>query len=243
MPVYVAIGDSVAAGVGLPTDLDASACARTAESYPVLLAKQLNMKLEDFACSGASIARGLRGPQTVNGADLEPQITRLYALNKPSLVTITIGANDVEWIQTILKCYSTKCGSSADTASLAAKQVAMKAELSSVVEDIKQHYVGNPPRLLFTGYYQLFSSSYRNCAELTNIDANEISWLRGQVEGLNGSIASLVSGYNFAKYVDINFTGHELCSSQPWIQDLKSPAAFHPNSDGQTDIARALAAN
>lgn len=242
-PIYVALGDSVAAGVGLKTDLDASACARTTESYPVLLSKQLDMTLLDYACSGASIGQGLTGAQNLSGASLEPQISQLYTSVKPALVTITIGANDVDWLQTILKCYSAKCGTSTDTTNLSVKLQAMQTNLKSVLEGIKQHYSSSPPKIVLTGYYQLFPSSYQACSELTNIDNNELGWVRGQVTQLNQSIAASVIGYSFARYVEINFTGHELCSSQPWIQGLSESVAFHPNSDGQSAIASAIATN
>ncbi len=36
-----------------------------------------------------------------------------------------------------------------------------------------------------------------------------------------------------------DFTGHELCTSQPYVQGLSAPAPFHPTVLGQLAIALA----
>jgi hypothetical protein len=36
-----------------------------------------------------------------------------------------------------------------------------------------------------------------------------------------------------------NFSGHELCTSQPWVQNLTDPAPLHPNAAGGLAIAAA----
>ena len=108
---YVALGDSVAAGVGLKTNSDVSACDRTDESYPHQAARTLNYKLTNLACSGATIPAGIAGPQDVNGLMVQPQLELLFAAAKPSLVSITIGANDANWTAVFAKCYTGICGS------------------------------------------------------------------------------------------------------------------------------------
>ena len=56
---YVALGDSVAAGVGLETASDTTACYRYKEGYPQVLADSLTLRLTNLSCSGASIDAGL----------------------------------------------------------------------------------------------------------------------------------------------------------------------------------------
>ena len=91
---YVALGDSVAAGVGLQYDSDSSACDRTNQAYPDVVAKRLNYKLSNVACSGATLPQGITGKQDVNELLVSPQLQQLFSMPKPKLITITIGAND-----------------------------------------------------------------------------------------------------------------------------------------------------
>lgn len=58
---YVALGDSVAAGVGIGDYTDASACNRTNKSYPVQYAQSQSLKLTSLACSGATLTAGILG--------------------------------------------------------------------------------------------------------------------------------------------------------------------------------------
>ena len=100
-PLYIAMGDSVAAGVGLNTYSDTTACYRTNESYPNLIAKTLDYKLYNLACSGASISTGVLGSQEVNKLSVAPQLLQLYALPTPHLITMTIGARSPKHQQKI----------------------------------------------------------------------------------------------------------------------------------------------
>jgi hypothetical protein len=36
-----------------------------------------------------------------------------------------------------------------------------------------------------------------------------------------------------------DFTGHQLCTTQPYVQGLGDPAPFHPTANGQLEIALA----
>src|SRR5882672_5758967 len=52
---YVALGDSVAAGLGLPAiSGDDARCGRSALAYPALVAANLKLSLTNVACSGAT---------------------------------------------------------------------------------------------------------------------------------------------------------------------------------------------
>lgn len=77
---YVALGDSSAAGPGIPDEID-SACRRSNHNWPHVLAEMLGAALTDVTCTGATTASA--GPQ-------------LDALRSDTeLVTLAIGANDV----------------------------------------------------------------------------------------------------------------------------------------------------
>ncbi len=119
---YIALGDSIPSGNAFPTD-ETRPCQRNADSYPWLLSQQLAVSYESdaftfnhLACSGARIAVGEdevidRCLDTLGAEARDNQTTACQlkwlpyqvddALDlldgRPSLVTITIGANDTGW--------------------------------------------------------------------------------------------------------------------------------------------------
>ena len=91
---YVALGSSMAAGPGIrPTADDAPAGAgRSAVNYPHLVADRLSYELVDVTFSGATTANVL----TERQRGTPPQIEALDGTE--SLVTVTIGGNDVGYV-------------------------------------------------------------------------------------------------------------------------------------------------
>lgn len=95
---YVALGDSYAAGFGLPAPATPTrpaypGCAQTSLDYPHRLAAQLKLQLTDASCSGATTA-DFYTPQNVPGPMPPAQLNVIKAL-QPNLVTVTIGGNDL----------------------------------------------------------------------------------------------------------------------------------------------------
>jgi hypothetical protein len=72
------------------------------------------------------------------------------------------------------------------------------------------------------------------------ITAAEAQWLNDQLATLNQTILSAASGYSFARYAPVDFSGHELCTSRPWVQGINSSAPLHPTAAGQRAIAQAV---
>jgi lysophospholipase L1-like esterase len=239
---YVALGDSVAAGVGLKTDSDVSACNRTDESYPHQAASALNYKLTNLACSGATIPAGINGPQDVNGLMAKPQLDQLFAQStRPKLISLTVGANDANWTTVFAKCYTGICGSAEDTAGVKQRLALVSTNLQKALTQIQQHYGTNPPRVVVTGYHQVFPASVAtNCADLAGVDANELVWGRQQQAAINDVIQSSVKTYAFARYAPVDFSGHELCTSDPWVQGLTDKQPYHPTEAGQTAFAQQI---
>lgn len=237
---YVALGDSVAAGVGLKDDTDSSACDRTNESYPAVVANKLNYLLTNLACSSAKLTEGVLSPQTVNQLALPAQLDALFALKQPDLITITIGANDADWLQIIGKCYTGICGSAADTAEVNARLAVVSANLTTVLQKIKVHYGPHQPTVLVTGYYQVFPTTPSTCADLAGIDASELVWGRQQQAAISKAVKDAIPSSTLFRYVDLDFSGHELCTSDSWIQSLGDKQVYHPTQTGQAEIAKQI---
>lgn len=236
---YIALGDSVAAGVGLPTASDSSACDRTDESYPNLIAKSNNFELLNVACSGASSSAGIVSGQEVNKLMLDPQTSSLTADKKPAIITLTVGANDIRWVNILQKCYTGICGDDIDKSTVTTGLERLESNFKIIFEKIENLYPTEKPKVIMTGYYSLFNNEVRSeCSESTGIDADEGRFIAESLTELNETINKQADEYNFVHYVDVNFAGHELCSDDPWIQGLAEKAPFHPNENGQAEVAR-----
>ncbi|HSX07648.1 MAG TPA: SGNH/GDSL hydrolase family protein [Candidatus Saccharimonadales bacterium] len=244
---YAALGDSIAAGAGLPLMMGASnedkACARSDAAYPHLVAQYLQASLSHIACSGATVS-DLYGSQTAQGLNLTPQIDAAFANGKPDVITLTIGANDLNWSQVVGQCYATTCGTSwSQDAALAVARGYLRIKLAAALFDIDQKSNFQPPKVIVTSYFAPFSTSAPACADTQGITTSEMQWVNGQEAKLDQAIKSVSDLFgNMTTYVPVNFSGHELCTAEPWIQGLHAPAAFHPTVAGQAAIAKAVEA-
>ncbi len=235
-PLYVALGDSISAGAGLESSSDSSACDRHNESYPSLVAESLNMKLTSYACSGATANNGIMGAQLVNSLSVKPQLDQLFAGPKPTLITLTIGANDIGWTDILARCVAVYCGSDSDTIQVNTNLKNVTASVKTALQSIVMNYSLATPTVMVTSYYHVFASS-NDCTAIPGITATEQAWWNAQSDKLDQALADASSSYRFSNFTPINFSGHELCSSTSWIQGLQQRAPFHPNDEGQKTIA------
>ncbi len=240
-PSYVALGDSVAAGAGLPViagSTEDTICGRSTQSYPYQVAAGLGTSVTHVACSGAKVDEGIYGIQERQGVNVLPQLDRAFASGPPELITVTVGANDARWSQFIRSCYAWKCDTRSQSALAKVYRADLRLELAIMLNKIKQASNGTPPNVLLSGYFAPFSSL--DCVETDRITASEQTWLKKQASALNQAIRSVVPYYSFAEYVPVDFTGHELCSDDSWVQGTNDIAPFHPTAQGQTAIAEAF---
>lgn len=233
---YAALGDSVAAGSGLADSL--APCHRSSAAYAHTVSTATGLPVQHLACIGAKADEGLYGAQERDGHVLPGQIDQAYANGAPSLITITIGANDARWTQFIRQCYYITCGYDVDTARYAAYLADLKLELNVVMAKIHSLSDGAPPQVIVTGYYQPFSSTA--CDDTANLTAKEVSWLTSRTASLNRAVSNTLDKYSFADYASVSFAGHELCSANSWVQGPADSLPFHPTAAGQQAIAAAV---
>jgi lysophospholipase L1-like esterase len=238
---YAALGDSVAAGLGLPQAANAASqdtlCGRSPQAYPDQVSRATGLPLVHVACSGAT-AGDIFTNQERMGQTVPPQLNTAFASGIPSIITITAGANDAHWTGFLGECFSFSCGSSADTLLANFYLVLLQVKLTTALNDIAARSGGSPPTVVVTGYFNPLSSS---CASLQqNVTASEINWLNGEVNALNQTLQNTSSQFSFVRFTPVNFTGHDICSAQPWVQGINDPAPFHPTAQGQTVIAQAV---
>lgn len=241
--LYIALGDSVAAGAGLagsskPMNND-SVCDVSPEAYPTKVATELSRSYINAACSGAT-AGDMVTEQNLRGTsrDIRPQLDTAFAHGTPRLITITAGANDVRWVEFVLKCYQSQCGTNFDETAVRSLLTALELKLEFVISEIERQSGGSPPAVVFTGYYNPLSRACVN--QVSGITADEISWFNRQVSALNNTIRRAAGGHDFVRFASVSFRGHELCTADPWIQSPNDPAPIHPTERGQEAIARAV---
>jgi lysophospholipase L1-like esterase len=235
---YTALGDSVAAGLGLPPTGDQpAACGRSPQGYPYQVAQTTGLDLAHIACSGAT-AGDLFTAQDRQGTSVPAQIDQAFAGGKPQLITITAGANDLKWTEVFGKCYASTCGTPTDSATTAARRFAVRVKLAYALANIKFRSHGTPPKVVLTGYYNPLSAQ---CAALDpHFTAEEMTWVQGQVQSLNQAIQDVSNLFGFTSFAPVDFTGHDVCSASPWVQGQADPAPFHPNATGQAVISQAV---
>lgn len=236
---YAALGDSVAAGVGLPATsaTDDPRCGRSGQAYGYTVAQTLHLPLVHAACSGAT-AGDLVTKQRVSGPNIAAQLDTAYAQGTPSVISITAGANDVHWSDFLRKCYAYTCGTSTDRTVFSVATSALSLKYFYALETIQERSGAHPPQVVLTGYYSPFSAA---CTSTTSqITAAELAWMDQAVTQLNDTIRQTAAGFPFATYAPVDFTGHDACSTDSWVQGSNDAAPFHPNAQGQQEIARAV---
>ncbi len=244
---YLAVGDSITAGLGVSVD----------RAYPSLLdAGSRHLRLAaDAAVSGATVA-GVASQLLAYPAADRPGITR---------ITLTVGANDVGWLAALSACLNLP----ADTA--CATQIADPVHhltLANLVDAGLATLATTLPRLLVqikalypnakifvAGYYELFGSKRTACTVAPGYSINLVNktWYNQISRQLNRTIKTSVAAANHdlpgtpAKYVDVSgaFDGHGFCDSgRRWVigpqDDLTAVA--HPNVKGQRAYAGAFRA-
>ena len=238
---YVSMGDSVAAGAGLPVPLGVDEdriCARSNFAYPSLVAAELSMSHSQMACSGAKLDDGIFEEQRRKGVDIASQLDRAFEGGTPELITMTVGANDARWVQFLYQCYLTRCDNSATTAAMELFLTDMRLEMNWVLNRIEEKSAGDMPTVLVTGYYNPLSE--RDCVETERVTDGEWTWINERATDLNGDIERAVDRHDFAHFVPIDFSDHGLCAEDSWAQGITESVPFHPTIDGQAAIAEAV---
>ncbi len=248
---YVAMGDSVAAGLGLPltggtiaTSRDRQ-CGRSTQAYPYAVAEARQLQLIHVACSGAT-AGDLITRQGVSGPNISRQISNVFAGGQPELITVTAGANDSQWSRFIYKCYRLTCGTGTDTTVANGALALLQTKLIAFFTELELRSESQPPTVVMTGYYNPLSERCNTTTtnggtassnRAQRLTAAELAWIQANADALNQTIKQVVSLYPFARFAPVDFKGHDICSADPWVQGLTDKAPIHPTAQGQRVLA------
>jgi hypothetical protein len=236
----VVIGDSTAAGAGLPAAAGASAtaqaCGRSADAYPADLAAANGWNVLNLACNGATIRQGLLGPQDHRGQRLPPQLDVAQQARHAAAVIVSVGADDLHWAMMLHYCAAApRCDDRATTAYFQQQLASFSKdylELLSRLAALPAH-----PHVIINQYYDPFGPQ-PGCLSGEGLTTAKLATLTARLAALNTVLANGAAQFGFSA-PQPQFTGHQLCSPLSYVQSPGSPAPFHPTEMGQLAIALA----
>jgi lysophospholipase L1-like esterase len=208
----------------------------------------------DVACTDAATADMTRPQQTVAGTN-PPQFDALGP--RDSLVTITIGGNDIGFKSILATCMALSVTSpsghpcerhftAAGTDRLAARVAAIAPKVAAVLRGI--HRRAPRARVLLVGYPDILPDTGTGCFPDVPLAHGDVPYLRATEVALNRALARAAAA-SHATFVDTYRTtiGHDVCQRPGirWVEGLipDSPAfPFHPNGRGQQAMARQVLA-
>lgn len=257
-PSYVALGDSYAAGPGIPLQIAPYGCAKSDHNYAHLARPGLGQPVfRDPTCSGAE-TEDMTQMQGVTPGPNPPQFNSLDA--ETSIVTLTIGGNDIGFSSIAEDCFSlTPAGSptapggspckdrytNADGSDEVTRRIAETApKVAAVLQGI--HTRSPAARVYVVNYSAILPHEGGGCWPQLPLAEGDVPWLRSKQEELNQMLTTQAAA-NAATVVDIYSAsrGHDACQlpSVRWVEPAtpSSPAApVHPNIWGMEAAAGLL---
>ena len=202
------------------------ACYRSSLAYaPFVARSRPHTSLTFKACTGADTADVTGGQSAALSASTD-------------FVTISIGGNDVGFVDLILSCFSTwdepLCRSTVSTVNSRIDS-RLPARLDATYADIR----GRAPAatVLVVGYPTPFGAS-TSCSQAAGISARESVLLDDVAAHLDRVIADRAAAAGFT-YLDPvpAFTGHDVCAATPYLWGKRTGLfdIYHPTRAGHRD--------
>jgi len=236
----VVMGDSTAAGAGLAplpgSSGTARACGRSSDSYADDLSVANGWRVLNLACDGATISHGLLGPQDHDGQLLAAQFAGVERAVHLSAVIVSVGADDLNWAAEVRYCsVAPRCNDRATTAYFQQQL----ASFSKDYLDLLSRLAALPthPQVIINQYYDPFGAE-PGCLSRAGLSPANLQTLTSRLATLNAVLADGAAQFSFSS-PQPDFTGHQLCTPQPYVQGLNAAAPFHPTVLGQLAIALA----
>jgi lysophospholipase L1-like esterase len=236
---YVALGDSYAAGPFIPMFQKPWGCLKSDHNYAHLAATNLKRTLADPTCSGAE-TEDMTQPQGVTPGPNPPEFDSLGL--GTTLVTITIGGNDIGFSSLAEDCFSTTptAGSPCRDkyVSNGVDQISNRIadtgpKVAAVLQGI--HLRSPRARVFVVNYPAIFPDTGGGCWPLLPVSNGDVPWLRAKEKELNAMLASAAAA-NGAELVDWYRAsiGHDACKPPglKWVEalvPLNAAAPVHPN--------------
>jgi lysophospholipase L1-like esterase len=240
------LGSSFAAGAGIgPTRPGTpERCGRTTNNYASLLAKNLNLSLDDRGCGGATTEHVL-GPWNEVPAQIDA------VTPDTQLITLTIGGNDLNYIGELFGASCTPGGKSlirpTETCREAilpepANYVRTEQNLRAIATEVRRR--APSAILVFVQYVSLVPEAPCDAIPLSDGSAATAREIASKLAAITKKVAQ-ESGAVLLPADELSRT-HTPCDAQPWATglppdyDRSASAPWHPNAAGHAAIADAL---
>ncbi|MFF7989654.1 SGNH/GDSL hydrolase family protein [Kitasatospora xanthocidica] len=267
---YVALGDSYAAGAGVPGQ-SAGLCLRSDRNYGHLVAAALKAgAYTDVTCAAAKVKHLTQSQYDAFIKVNNPQFDALTG--DTDLVTLGIGGNDLaasdlglgELVATcvagaVVNPLGTPCKDvyhhgywdwsswswqygNDDLAQRISGTIA--PQIAGTLRQI--HAKAPNAKVLLVGYPSVLPADGSTCVLRQPVTPGDVEYMYGVLDKLNAALKSTAAA-NGATYVDTATptVGHDVCSDDRWIEGALpgSPAVpFHPNATGEKAMADAVLA-
>jgi lysophospholipase L1-like esterase len=250
MKRYVALGSSMAAGPGIRPRAPGAPMwsGRSARNYSHLVAKRLNFDLVDVTFSGATTAHVLADRQ--RGAP--PQVAALNGTE--SLVTVTIGGNDVGYVPLLMAASVPRCarrlpllgGRIAELLDRDTRDRALSEvfdSLCAVGAALRQH--APRARVFFIDYLTMLPPVGASAPPLSEADADLGRHVAATLERLTAD-AAMATGCEVVRAAAASRQYHAW-SAEPWttrpgVPLPGRPTPLHPNGAGMRAVAELVSA-
>jgi hypothetical protein len=196
-----------------------------------------NWNVLNLACSGATVGNGLLGVQVLSdGRVAPPQLIEAQRATHAKVIIVSVGADDVQWsIMTRLCVASAVCNDKVSSAYFSQEISAFTSSYYQLLGDLDQ--LPGHPAVLVNQYYSPFGTDI-GCLHRYGITAAKEKVLLSRLGQLNTVLAQGAQTFGFG-VTDPPFTGHELCTTDPYVQGPGDPAPLHPTAAGELAIALA----
>jgi len=222
---YVALGDSYSSGLGAGSYISSSgSCDRSTNAYSQVWANaNAPASYVSVACAGATTS-----------SVVSSQLSALSS--STTLVSITVGGNDVGFSSTMETCVlsSTSSCVSAVNSDEAAIASSLPGEMNNVLGAIRT--AAPAARVVVLDYPELYDlSRSSSCIGLSTTDRTA---LNGAADQLDAAIQAAAQRFGDT-FVDVrpNFAGHEICDSSSWLHSVSIfslSESYHPTASGQS---------
>ena len=177
--------------------------------------------LSFVACSGAKTSDVLS--------------TQVQAVtSSTTLVTMTIGGNDIGFASLIYQCTLSNCSTALDT-TRANLEATLGPALDQVYNTVKSR-AALGAKIVVLGYPHVFSGA--SCFGTLGISSTEETKANQLSDALDTVIANHAAADGVIYQSAITaFTGHAVCSSSPWLNGLNlfiTGESYHPDKAGHS---------
>lgn len=264
-------GDSFISGEGAPnakqgylpgTDQPNNHCHRSSRAFPALVAKQLKMKLDFHACSGAVLADyGSPYSQNHDGKNPGEAPQRDTITKQDKLGFLVLDGNNIDFASVMTYC-ATRAIYQPTCEKTYGKQVASrlkKLEASKVLVQLYKDVLSRMApgaRLYVLGYPRFFpkrppGTCWTGVAlpQHPVFTRSDMAWINNNISTLdviNMRAAARVPGVQYIDNYDV-LDGHEICNGKhaEWMNrtinstnEFVRSGSFHPNTGGHAAEAK-----